>query len=372
MTDQPGAGGAGGGSDAPRERPLPVPRATSDVAPAERFTASPSTHATNLSPERAAGIVRQSSSARWIGFLATLVVVLFVIVYYFYELGVPGIANTSRLSAETKAQATTSVEKGWQIYEANCARCHGANGEGGVGPVLNDQSKLYTHLNEQYIRNVLFSGGRYVCGNPKSLMPVWDQQNGGPLNYEQINDVIAFLRAPNDEDFIARDANTKEPLTDPTGKVITFKGWRDPNYKPAPGATPFPDCWTDAFKSPAPSGSTQPSGSAPASPSASGSAGPSPSGGGGTAITIKAANIAFDPTTVEAPAGQDFTINFDNSDAGTPHNIDIQDATGASVFKGDIFPGVETRPYAVKALQAGAYKFICDVHPNMTGTLTVK
>ena len=45
-------------------------------------------------------------------FLATLVVVLFVIVYYFYELGVPGIANTSRLSAETKAQAITSVEKG--------------------------------------------------------------------------------------------------------------------------------------------------------------------------------------------------------------------------------------------------------------------
>ena len=42
------------------------------------------------------------------------------------------------------------------------------------------------------------------------------------------------------------------------------------------------------------------------------------------------------------------------------------------MFKGDIFPGVETRPYSVPALQAGAYKFVCDVHPNMTGTLTVK
>jgi len=26
----------------------------------------------------------------------------------------------------------------------------------------------------------------------------------------------------------------------------------------------------------------------------------------------------------------------------------------------------------VPALDAGTYKFVCDVHPNMTGTLTVK
>jgi mono/diheme cytochrome c family protein/plastocyanin len=374
MTDQPGrdpaglpAGGSGSGGTS--ERPLPVPRPTTDVAPAERFTAVPSVHDTSLSPERAADIVRQSSSARWVGFLATLIVVVFSIVYYFYDLGVPGIAGTSRLTAEANAQAITSVEKGYNIFQANCARCHGAQGQGFANsagaPPLNDQSKLFVHLNPQYIRAVLFSGGRYVCGNAKSLMPVWDSANGGPLNYEQINDLVNFLRATNDQTYTLRDPSTREPVTDATGKVETFTGWRDPNYKPAPGATPFPDCWTDAFKTPSASASPGASGGASGSPAASG-------GGGGAAVTITAQNIAFTTAAVDAPAGQAFTINFDNEDAGTPHNVDIMDASGQSVFKGEIFPGVGTKPYSVPALAAGSYKFQCDVHPNMTGTLTVK
>ena len=65
-------------------------------------------------------------------------------------------------------QAVTAVERGYNLYQANCARCHGVNGEGGIGPVLNDQMKLFAHLNEQYIHTVLTVGGRYVCGNPKS------------------------------------------------------------------------------------------------------------------------------------------------------------------------------------------------------------
>lgn len=357
MTDQSGRdqGALPGGGDSgdPRERSLPVPRPAMDVAPADRFSAPPSAHASSLSPERAATIVRQSASARWVGFLAVLVVAIFVIAYYFYDLGVPGIAGTSRLTAEVTAQQVTAVERGYNIFQANCARCHGANGEGGIGPVLNDQSKLYVHLKVEYLRNVLFSGGRYVCGNAKSLMPVWDLANRGPLNYVEIEDLIAYLRATNQKTYTARDPATREPLTDATGKVKTFTGWRDPAYKPDPGATPVPDCWTDAFKTAAPS------------------AGPSGSGGG-TAVVITAVNLAFDSKAVETLAGQAFTINFDNQDAGIPHNVDIMDAAGASVFKGEIFPGVATKAYAVPALTAGAYKFICDVHPTMTGTLTVK
>ena len=114
-------------------------------------------------------------------FLGVVVVALFVIVYYFYELGVPIIDTTPRLEAQDQRQQVTAVERGYNLYEANCARCHGANGQGGIGPVLNDQAKLFAHLNEQYIKNVLTVGGRYVCGNPKSLMPVWADTNGGPL-----------------------------------------------------------------------------------------------------------------------------------------------------------------------------------------------
>ena len=79
-------------------------------------------------------------------------------------------------------------------------------------------------------------------------MPVWSNEGDppGPLNYVQIDDLIAFIRAPNDQTYTVRDPALNEPKIDPvTGKVETFKGWVDPNYKPAPGATPFPACWTD-------------------------------------------------------------------------------------------------------------------------------
>src|SRR5256885_12296730 len=110
MTDRPGPGEQPGGPpdahvpEPSAEQRLPAGRPDAKPAPAERFTAPPSAHAFELTPERAAGIVRQSASARWVGFLATLIVVLFVIIYYFYELGVPGVANSSRLGAEEQHQ----------------------------------------------------------------------------------------------------------------------------------------------------------------------------------------------------------------------------------------------------------------------------
>ena len=81
MTDQPGR---------PPEERLPAPRPSSAAVPAERFSAPQSAHRNDLSPERAAKIVRQSANARWVGFLAVTIVGLFVIGYYFYELGLPG------------------------------------------------------------------------------------------------------------------------------------------------------------------------------------------------------------------------------------------------------------------------------------------
>jgi mono/diheme cytochrome c family protein/plastocyanin len=369
----------------PADERLPARRPPTEPAPADRFTAPPSTRRFLLTPERAASIVRQSGSARFVGFLAVSVTVLFLILYYFYELGFPAGLSESRLTAETDAQQVTSIERGYNLFEANCARCHGTNGEGGIGPVLNDQSKLYVHLNAQYITTVLTVGGRYVCGDPKSVMPVWSNDNGGPLNYKQIEDIVNFIRAPKGPAYVVQDPTTLEPLKNPDGSDKTFQGWRDPSYKPAPDATPFPDCWKDAFKtaSQAPAASAGASASpvtsaAPnLSPGTSG--GPAPSGqvGGSPVpaagqVKITAQGIAFTTQSVDAPANTAFPILFDNLDAGTPHNVDIQDANGQSVFKGEIFSGVDQRTYNVPALQAGTYKFVCDVHPNMTGTLTVK
>jgi plastocyanin len=119
----------------------------------------------------------------------------------------------------------------------------------------------------------------------------------------------------------------------------------------------------------APSGSGAPAGSG----ALAGSGGPPPASGATADVSIQAKGVAYVETTFTAPAGKPFTIAFDNEDAGTPHNIEIQDASGATVFKGDIFPGVATKIYDVPALPAGSYKFLCIVHPTiMTGTATIQ
>ena len=109
-----------------------------------------------------------------------------------------------------------------------------------------------------------------------------------------------------------------------------------------------------------------------ASASASASASPSESGSAATTLEISAMNVQYDKTELTAPADQPFAIKFANNDAGIPHNVAIRDGSGTDVFTGDIFSGTETRTYQVQALPAGAYTFVCTVHPNMTGKLTVQ
>jgi len=354
MTDTPGHEPEG---HEPEQR-LPAVRPPDELAPVERFTSPPSIRRLEFTPERAAQVVRQSANARWVGFLALVVIILFISLYWFYELGAPGGITQARLAMEIEAQQVSRVERGYLIYEANCARCHGVDGEGGEGPTLNRQDKLFSHLNEGYIRNVLTVGGRYVCGNPLSKMPVWSDVGNppGPLNYRQIEELIAFLLATNDKTYIVRDEHLLDPKKDPiTGQVITFTGWRDPNYKPDPGATPYPDCYLDEL-----------TGGASASPGAS----VDPNA---PVVEIStSSSSAFDQSTVTGPADEAFVIRFANNESGVPHNVEVKDAVGATIFKGEIFSGVDTRTYDVQPLPAGSYQFLCIVHTNMVGTLTAQ
>ena len=109
-------------------------------------------------------------------------------------------------------------------------------------------------------------------------------------------------------------------------------------------------------------------------PAASAAPGASTQPGASTSVALTASGIAYDTDTLEVPANTPFQIVFTNNDAGIPHNVSIHkdSPTGTEVWKGDIFNGVETRTYDVPALPAGTYGFVCSVHPNMTGTLTVR
>ena len=338
------------------------PTSEKGSAPVPRLSSPAPIRTHGLDAERAAKIVSQSGASRAAALLGVMIVTLFVIVYAFYDQGLPGATGSSRMEAAKEEQYLETVKRGYNLFEANCARCHGAQGQGGIGPVLNDQGKLLSHLTPAYLKNVLTVGGRYVCGDANSLMGVWSEANGGPLNYREIEELIAWIRATKDD--------VIEVIDPATGEKVEVTGWRDVNYAPAADATPVPACWKDAF---GPQPSTAPS------PSASGGVTPSPaptdSGSAGSSLKVVAMGVKFTATTLQAAAGKPFEIVFDNQDAGIPHNVAIHEGTvgavGKELFKGTIFPGVATQTYKVPALSAGSYVFVCTVHPNMVGTLVV-
>ncbi len=108
-------------------------------------------------------------------------------------------------------------------------------------------------------------------------------------------------------------------------------------------------------------------------PGASGEPAPSGAPAAGPPLQVSAVNIQYEQSELTAPANTPFQIAFDNKDADVPHNVAIHQGTptGQEVFMGEIITGVAQKTYDVPPLPAGAYSFVCTVHPTMTGTLTV-
>ena len=86
--------------------------------------------------------------------------------------------------------------------------------------------------------------------------------------------------------------------------------------------------------------------------------------------TLVAEGIAFDTDKLRVPANRPFTLVFDNRDSAS-HNVSFLTLGGnlERVFDSTPFGGPGTRWYPVPALAPGAYRFVCDLHANMTGRL---
>ena len=89
------------------------------------------------------------------------------------------------------------------------------------------------------------------------------------------------------------------------------------------------------------------------------------------AVTISAAELAFDAGTIEATAGEAFTITLENADS-VPHNISIYtEEGGEEIVVGEIIDGGDSVDVEVPALEAGTYFFVCDLHTTMNGSVVV-
>lgn len=94
----------------------------------------------------------------------------------------------------------------------------------------------------------------------------------------------------------------------------------------------------------------------------------------GATLTLTASGTKFDKDCLAAPAGQAFTINYDNRDDRT-HNIAILESHQATevLYRAEIFQGPKMETLSVGALKAGSYAFHCEVHPGlMSGTFIVQ
>ena len=77
------------------------------------------------------------------------------------------------------------ITRGSQIFDANCAVCHGSEGQGRTGVNLSNDWPA--------IDPAAFTRAAIEQGVSGTVMTPWGQRYGGPLNEQEIADVVAFV-----------------------------------------------------------------------------------------------------------------------------------------------------------------------------------
>jgi cytochrome c oxidase cbb3-type subunit 3 len=93
-------------------------------------------------------------------------------------------AEAEREALEALASLSSdpaTVQAGQELFSFHCSPCHGANGEGKVGPSLVDDDWLYGNTPKDILTSIR-------DGRPKG-MPVWKVK----LDEEEINDVTVYV-----------------------------------------------------------------------------------------------------------------------------------------------------------------------------------
>lgn len=110
-----------------------------------------------------------------IGLILTLFIVAFIPAYWATE--------PSRQEAARERFLSEAIERGSELYATQCAGCHGAGGQGGVGSALRG-----TQLPDDALTK------RITRGIPGTAMPAFGTEEGGPLREHQIADLVTFIK----------------------------------------------------------------------------------------------------------------------------------------------------------------------------------
>jgi mono/diheme cytochrome c family protein len=139
-----------------------------------------------------------------LGVLMLIVIVIGLPAYWIFE--------PSRMAGAEKAQEELFIDWGATLFAAtedggfNCAGCHGGmNGVGGVAPfnvtdpltgevsavnwIAPAVNSIFYRYDESEVRFIL------VYGRPFSPMSPWGLEGGGPMNTQQIDTLLSYMRS---------------------------------------------------------------------------------------------------------------------------------------------------------------------------------
>lgn len=345
--------------------------------------------------------------------------------------GLYTIWDPNRAADAKNVQLSRTVQRGAYLFSQNCIVCHGNAGEGGAAsqrlrqaPPLNRpdlQGKNPDGTVDKANKTAAYKliVDTITCGRIGKAMPPWAISQGGTMNDEQIRQLATFINEGTGWDqsaeFAVRGMPSEKILgynsdglrlaqsLDATSTTVFLnnvtplgKGLRlqigdelmsitaDPNpenksvtVERGLGTTnPAPhDEGAEVLKPPVPpdppgiTGESSAVCGQRAQPTA-----PAVAETPAASLSITAQGIAWNKTALAAVAGQPLIITVDNKDAGTPHNWALHrgtDATGERIIATEIQNGPVTETLNFGPLEPGQYYFLCEVHPQMEGILTV-
>jgi len=123
----------------------------------------------------------ERSTNRWMAW-GIVFLVLFVLAFPVYR-----ILQPAKLADAQAALNESLAGEGEEIFNANCAQCHGGEATGGIAPALNSKQFLESVSDRQMHQLI-------STGVPGTLMAAYSVDFGGNLTQQQITSVVVYLR----------------------------------------------------------------------------------------------------------------------------------------------------------------------------------
>jgi len=129
--------------------------------------------------------------------------------------------DTPREDAAIERQTMVNSERGAELFALNCRSCHGITGQGAIergglpGAPLNleanrpDDAGALGALQQRLNDTV-------TCGRIGTVMPAWSQEQGGPLNFFQIEQLVTLITG-------SKPVDAFDPSEDPN--AVSEFGW---------------------------------------------------------------------------------------------------------------------------------------------------